>query len=50
MIYVSRERNSKNDIITESPKALDFFYGTIIGRILLRPVVTKTVSNLKDNL
>ena len=46
MIYVSRERNSKNDIITESPKALDFFYGTIIGRILLRPVVTKTVSNL----
>ena len=46
MIYISRERNSKDNIITESPKALNFFYGTTIGRILLRPLISKPISNL----
>ena len=46
MIYVSRDRNSKDNIITESPKALNFFYGNFFGRLLLRPLISKPVSNL----
>ena len=46
MKYIVRERNSKENIILESPKALDFFYGTVIGRILLKPFITKTASNI----
>ena len=44
MIYVSRERNSKEDIITESPKALNFFYSNFLGRIILRILISKPIS------
>ena len=46
MIYYSRQRNSKENIITESSKSLNFFYCTFIGRLLLKIVTTKFVSNL----
>jgi phosphatidylserine decarboxylase len=46
MKYIVRERNSKENIILESPKALDFFYGTFIGRIILRLFITKGMANL----
>ncbi len=46
MIYYSRQRNSKENIITESNKALNFFYGTFLGRLLLRIIITKPISNL----
>ena len=46
MIYISRERNSKENIITKSGHSLDFFYSTFIGRLLLRIVISKPISNL----
>ena len=46
MIYYSRQRNSKENIITESNKALNFFYGNFLGRLLLRIIITKPISNL----
>ena len=46
MKYIVRERNSKENIILESPKALDFFYGTFLGRIILRIFITKGMANL----
>ena len=46
MIYISRERNSKDNIITESSKALNFFYNTFVGRIILKIIITKPISNL----
>ena len=46
MKYIARERNSEVDIITESSMALNFFYGTVIGRLFLKLFVTKTFSNL----
>ena len=46
MIYYSRQRNSKENIITESSKALNFFYCTFIGRLLLKIITLKFVSNI----
>lgn len=46
MIYVSRERNSQENIVTESSKALNFFYGNFIGRLLLKPLITKFSCNI----
>ena len=46
MIYISRERNSKDNIITESSRALNFFYNTFVGRVLLKIVTCRFVSNL----
>ena len=46
MIYYSRQRNSKENIITESSKALNFFYGTFLGRLILKIMITKPISNL----
>ena len=46
MIYISRDRNSKEDIITESSKTLNFFYNTFVGRIILKFITTKFVSNI----
>ena len=46
MIYVSRQRNSKENIITESSKALNFFYGCFLGRAILKIVTTKFISNI----
>ena len=46
MIYYSRQRNSKDNIITESNKTLNFFYGNFIGRCLLKIIIAKPISNL----
>ena len=46
MKYIYRERNSNEDIITESSSALNFFYGNFFGRILLKIMTTKLVSNI----
>ena len=46
MIYYSRQRNSKENIITESSKALNFFYDTFLGRLILKIIITKPISNL----
>lgn len=46
MKYISRERNSEVDIITESSWTLDFLYSNFITRLLLRPFVTKTFANM----
>ena len=46
MRYISRNRNSEENIITESSKALNFLYNTFIGRLLLKIFISKWVSNL----
>ncbi len=46
MIYCSRQRNSKENIITESSKTLNFLYGNVVGRCILKVLTTKTISNL----
>ncbi len=46
MIYITRDRNSKDNIITESSKTLNFLYNTFVGRILLKIVTTKFISNI----
>lgn len=46
MKYIIRNRNSKKNIIIESSKTLNFFYDTFIGRIILKPFISKFFSNL----
>ena len=46
MIYVSRQRNSKDNIITESSGTLNFLYGCFLGRLLLKIMTRKFFSNL----
>ena len=46
MIYISRDRNSDENIVTESSKALNFLYGNFLGRLFLRLIITKPISNL----
>ena len=46
MIYYSRLRNSKEDIITESSGTLNFLYGSFIGRVFLKLFTTKFTSNV----
>ena len=46
MIYYSRQRNSKENIITESSKALNFLYGNFFGRCILKIATRKFFSNL----
>ena len=46
METIVRERNSKENIIIESNKALNFFYGTFIGRLFIKIVISKWVTNL----
>ncbi len=46
MIYYSRQRNSKENIITESSKALNFLYGCFLGRCILKLATRKCISNL----
>ena len=46
MIYISRERDSEEDIITKSSCFLNFLYNTIIGRLFLKLLITKPVSCL----
>ena len=44
MIYISRERNSKEDIITKSSSFLNFLYNTFIGRLFLKLLITRSIS------
>ena len=46
MMYICRERNSKDNIITKSGRSLDFFYLTFLGRLLLKIVISKPISDL----
>ena len=46
MKYIIRDRNSKKNIIIESSKTLNFFYDTLFGRIILKPFISKSFSNL----
>lgn len=46
MKYIVRDRNSKKNIIIESSKTLNFFYDTLFGRIILKPFISKSFSNL----
>lgn len=46
MMYICRERNSKDNIITKSGRSLDFFYYTFLGRLLLKIVISKPISDL----
>lgn len=46
MIYISRNRKSSEDIITESSKTLNFLYGTFVGRIVLKILTRRWISNL----
>ena len=45
-MYICRERNSKDNIITKSGRSLDFFYYTFLGRLLLKIVISKPISDL----
>ncbi|CCX36397.1 phosphatidylserine decarboxylase [Clostridium sp. CAG:1000] len=45
-MYICRERNSKDNIITKSGRSLDFFYRTFLGRLLLKIVISKPISDL----
>lgn len=46
MKYISRERNSEENIITESSKTLNFLYDKTLGRIILKVLITKQISNI----
>jgi len=46
MKYFYRDRNSKDIIVTESSKTLNFFYETLIGRLLLKIFISKFVSDI----
>ena len=45
-MYISRERNSEVNIVTEPSLALKFLYNTLIGRMILKVLITKPISNL----
>ena len=46
MKYIVRHRNSKENIIIESNKALNFFYGNFIGRLFIKIAISKPITNL----
>ena len=46
METIVRNRNSKENIIIESNKALNFFYGNFIGRIFIKIAISKPITNL----
>ena len=46
MKYIVRKRNSNKDIIYKSNTALNILYNTFVGRILLRLIITKPITNL----
>lgn len=45
-MYISRERNSEVNIVTEPSLTLRFLYNTYIGRLILKVLITKPISNL----
>ncbi len=46
MKYVVRKRNSRDNIIIESNNTLNFFYGTLIGRLFIKILVSSFVTNI----
>lgn len=46
MRYVLRKRYSEENIYVDSNKSLNFFYGSFYGRILLKLLTSKFISNL----
>ncbi len=46
MKYLIKNRNSSKNIIIESSKTLNFFYDSFLGRILLKIVTSRFISNL----
>ncbi len=46
MEIIVRNRNSKENIIIESSKALNFFYDNFIGRLFIKLVISKPITNL----
>ncbi|MBQ6285945.1 MAG: phosphatidylserine decarboxylase [Bacilli bacterium] len=46
METIVRNRNSKENIIIESNKALNFFYGNFIGRLFIKIAISKPITNL----
>ncbi len=46
MKYVVRQRNSRENIIIESSKALNFFYGCFIGRLFMKLLTSKCITNM----
>ncbi len=46
MKYVVRKRNSRDNIIIESNNTLNFFYGTLIGRLFIKMLVSSFVTNI----
>ena len=46
MKYIVRHRNSKENIIIESSKTLNFLYDNILGRFILKIFICKFISNL----
>lgn len=46
MKYIVRNRNSKDNIIIESSKTLNFLYDNLLGRFILKIFICKFISNL----
>ena len=46
MEIIARNRNSSENIIIESNKALNFFYDCFLGRLFIRIAISKWVTNL----
>ncbi len=46
MKYIIRKRNSKDNICLESNKSLNFLYGNIFGRVILKIFISKFFSSL----
>lgn len=46
MKYIARERNSEVNIVSESSMTLNFFYGTFIGRVILKLITCRFISNI----
>ncbi len=46
MKYVVRKRNSRENIIIESNNTLNFFYGTLIGRLFIKILISHFITNM----
>ena len=46
MRYIVRNRNTKDNIIIESSKTLNFLYDNVLGRFILKIFICKFISNL----
>lgn len=46
MKYVVRKRNSRENIIIESNNTLNFFYGTLLGRLFIKILISHFITNM----